>query len=87
MLTASASLIKTKVSSYGRRRRPRRRKHAVHATTIDLMLASQELASDVLKCKIHDTEHGLDHRAIETSFDVDILDHAIQPLLLFKNAP
>jgi hypothetical protein len=58
----------------------------VHATTIDLMLASQELASDVLKCKIHDTEHGSDHRAIETSFDVDVLDHAIQPLLLFNNA-
>jgi hypothetical protein len=29
--------------------------NATHATTIDLMLASQELASDVLKCKIHDT--------------------------------
>jgi hypothetical protein len=42
----------------------------VHATTIDLMLASQELASDVLKCKVYDTEHGSDHRAIETSFDV-----------------
>jgi endonuclease/exonuclease/phosphatase family metal-dependent hydrolase len=60
---------------------------ATHATTIDLMLASQELASDVLKCKIHDTEHGSDHRAIETSFDVEVPDHATQPRLLFKNAP
>jgi hypothetical protein len=51
------------------------------------MLASQELASSVLKCKIHDTEHGSDHRAIETSFDVDIPEHATQPRLLFKNAP
>jgi hypothetical protein len=58
-----------------------------YATTIDLMLASQELASSVLKCKIHGTEHGSDHRAIETSFDVDIPDHASQPRLLFKNAP
>jgi hypothetical protein len=60
--------------------------NATHATTIDLMLASQELASDVLKCKIHDTEHGSDHRAIETSFDVEVPDHATQPRLLFKNA-
>jgi hypothetical protein len=59
---------------------------ATYATTIDLMLASQELASDVLKCKIHDTEHRSDHRAIETSFDVEVLDHATQPRLLFKNA-
>jgi hypothetical protein len=61
--------------------------NASRATTIDLMLASQELASSVLKCKIHDTEHGSDHRAIETSFDVDVPDHAIQPRFLFKNAP
>jgi hypothetical protein len=61
--------------------------NATHATTIDLMLASQELASDVLKCKIHDTEHGSDHRAIETSFDVDVPEHTTQPRLLFKNAP
>jgi hypothetical protein len=61
--------------------------NGIHATTIDLMLASQELASSVLKCKIHDTEHGSDHRAIETSFDVDVPEHTIQPRLLFKNAP
>jgi hypothetical protein len=60
--------------------------NASHATTIDLMLASQELASSVLKCKIHDTEHGSDYRAIETSFDVDVPDHATLPRLLFKNA-
>jgi hypothetical protein len=51
------------------------------------MLASQELASDVLKSKIHDTEHGSDHYAIETSFDVEVPDHATRPRLLFKNAP
>ena len=61
--------------------------NTTHATTIDLMLALQELASDVLKCKIHDTEHGSDHRAIETSFDVEVADHATQPRSLFKNAP
>jgi hypothetical protein len=61
--------------------------NGIYATTIDLMLASQELASSVLKCKIHDTEHGSDHRAIETSFDVDVPEHTTQPRLLFKNAP
>jgi hypothetical protein len=58
----------------------------VHANTIDLMLSSQELASDVLKCKVYDTEYGSDHRAIETSFDVEVPDHAAQPRLLFENA-
>ena len=58
-----------------------------HATTIDLVLASQELASVVLKCKIHETEHGSDHRTIEMSFDVEVPDHATQSRLLFKNAP
>jgi len=52
-----------------------------------LMLASQELASNVLRFEFHDTEHGSDHRAIDTAFDVDISDHAAQPRLLFKNAP
>jgi hypothetical protein len=61
--------------------------NGIYATTIDLMLASQELASSILKCKIHDTEHGSDHRAIETSFDVDVPEHTTQPRLLFKNAP
>lgn len=32
--------------------------NTVHATTIDLVLVSQELALDMLECKIHDTEHG-----------------------------
>lgn len=61
--------------------------NATHATTIDLVLASKELASNVLRCKVHDTEHGSDHREIETASDVDIPDHATQPQLLFKNAP
>jgi hypothetical protein len=58
----------------------------MYATTIDLMLASQKLASSVLKCKIHKTEHGSDHRAVETLFDVEVPEHAAQPQLLFKNA-
>lgn len=56
-------------------------------STIDLMLASEELAATVLKCHIHNTEHGSDHRAIETEFDVAPPERHIEPRLLWKNAP
>ena len=56
-------------------------------STIDLMLASDELAATVLKCGIHNTEHGSDHRAIETEFDVALPKHHLEPRLLWKNAP
>jgi exonuclease III len=41
-------------------------------TTVDLVLASADLASSTVKCMIHGTEHGSDHRAIETEFDVSV---------------
>lgn len=56
-------------------------------TTIDLVLASEELASTMVKCVIHTTEHGSDHRAIETTFDVATPDRSTEQRLLFKNAP
>ena len=58
-----------------------------HETTIDLVLASEELASTVMKCAIHVNEHGSDHRAIETTFDVTTPDRAVENRLLYKNAP
>jgi exonuclease III len=56
-------------------------------STIDIILASDELAATVVKCDIHDTEHGSDHRAIETEFDVALPEHHLEPRLLWKNAP
>jgi endonuclease/exonuclease/phosphatase (EEP) superfamily protein YafD len=56
-------------------------------TTIDLVLASEELATSVLKCAIQATEHGSDHRALETTFDVTPPDRATVDRLLFTNAP
>ena len=56
-------------------------------TTIDLILTSEELASTVVKCTIHETEHGSDHRAIETTFDVATPERTTEQRLLFKNAP
>ena len=57
-------------------------------TTIDLVLASDELvATTMVKCAIHGTEHGSDHRAINTAFDVAVPAPKQQERLLFKNAP
>jgi exonuclease III len=56
-------------------------------STIDIMLASDELAATALKCDIHNTEHGSDHRAIKTEFDVALPEHHPEPRLLWKNTP
>src|SRR2546421_1485080 len=58
-----------------------------YETTIDLVLASGELTDSVVKCAIHGTEHGSDHRAIETIFDISVPAPKHQERLLLKNAP
>jgi hypothetical protein len=58
-----------------------------YETTIDLVLASEELTDTTLKCTIHKTEHGSDHRAIETVFDISVPVPKQQERLLLKNAP
>ncbi|EGU73337.1 hypothetical protein FOXB_16153, partial [Fusarium oxysporum f. sp. conglutinans Fo5176] len=55
--------------------------------TVDLVLTSADLAFSTVKCMIHGTEHGSDHRAIETEFDVSVPAHQAQERLLLKNAP
>ncbi|KAF4971651.1 hypothetical protein FSARC_1584, partial [Fusarium sarcochroum] len=56
-------------------------------TTVDLVLASADIASSTVKCMIHDTEHGSDHRAIETEFDIFVPVPHVRDRLLLKNAP
>ncbi|KAF6527839.1 hypothetical protein HZS61_008141 [Fusarium oxysporum f. sp. conglutinans] len=58
-----------------------------YETTIDLVLASEELADANIKCAIHGTEHGSDHRTIETVFDISVPAPKQDERLLFKNAP
>ena len=58
-----------------------------YETTIDLVLASKELADTVLRCAAHDTEHGSDHRMIDTVFDSSVPVAQQQERLLLKNAP
>lgn len=41
----------------------------------------------MIKYAIYATDHGSDHQAIETVFDVLALMHRDQERLLFKNAP
>ena len=56
-------------------------------STIDLVLGSAELADQLLKCRIHPCDHGSDHRAIETPFDIAVEDRPNDTRFLYKNAP
>ena len=58
-----------------------------YETTIDLVLASEELKDAVVKCTLYGTEHGSDHRTIESVFDISVPAPRLQERLLFKNAP
>ena len=56
-------------------------------TTIDLVLASAELADSVVKCAVYGAKHGSDYRTIETVFDTLVPVPKQQDRLLLKNAP
>ena len=57
-----------------------------NSTTIDLDLATGELRDTMIKCRTLKTEHGSDHRSIETVFDIAGSSPTHQDRLLFKNA-
>lgn len=56
-------------------------------STIDLVLASEELREATVKCRVYKTDHGSDHRTIETNFDISVPVPRQQERLLLKNAP
>jgi hypothetical protein len=56
-------------------------------STIDLVLASENLTDSMTKCAILGTDHGSDHGAIETAFDAPWPIPKYQERLLLKNAP
>jgi exonuclease III len=56
-------------------------------STIDLVLASENLTQSMVKCAIYGTEHGSDHRAIDTVFDAPWPAPQHPERLLLKNAP
>ncbi|KAJ5297274.1 uncharacterized protein N7443_008167 [Penicillium atrosanguineum] len=56
-------------------------------STIDLVLASDKLTDSMLKCGVHGTEHGSNHRTIETVFGAPWPAPRQLERLLLKNAP
>ncbi|KAJ5766661.1 uncharacterized protein N7511_004277 [Penicillium nucicola] len=56
-------------------------------STIDLVLASENLTESMAKCALLDTDHGSDHCAIESVFDTQWSGPRHQERLLLKNAP
>ena len=56
-------------------------------STINLILKSENLYSTKIKYDIYDTEHGSDHRAIETILNIEIPEIQQQNRYIFKNAP
>ncbi|EJP60699.1 reverse transcriptase [Beauveria bassiana ARSEF 2860] len=57
-----------------------------HESTIDLVLASGELAEGVIRCGLYKTDHGSDHCTIDTVFDAAVPAMEQPKRLLFKNA-
>ena len=57
------------------------------ASTIDLVLVSQNLANTMIHCKINDTDYSSDHLAIISVFDIEISAQMRRERLLFKEAP
>jgi hypothetical protein len=55
--------------------------------TIDLVLASEELADVNIRYAIYNIEHGLDHHIIEMVFDISVPVSKQEERLLFKNTP
>lgn len=43
-----------------------------HESTVDLVLVSEGLTDGLIKCGTHGTEHGPDHRTLETVFEMDM---------------
>jgi hypothetical protein len=58
-----------------------------YETTIDLVLASEELTASTIRCSIYETKHGADHQVVETVFDVSVPTPQRQEQVLLKNAP
>jgi Endonuclease-reverse transcriptase len=57
------------------------------ASTIDLMLTSPILTEWKMHCDLHPTRYGSDHRAIDSTFALDIPHESDEPRLNFNEAP
>ncbi|KAF9729205.1 hypothetical protein PMIN01_12895 [Paraphaeosphaeria minitans] len=57
-----------------------------HSSTIDLILVTQELASEIQRCTTDSMAHGSDHLAICTEFAIDLTHEKGTPRKLWKKA-
>lgn len=55
-------------------------------STIDLIMTTSRLFSEWIVCCTHETEHGSDHLAISTQFQVDLPKVIMALRRLYKNA-
>ena len=55
-------------------------------STVDLTLASEELAAEMIRCTTYEIEHGSDHLAIESVFDIEPPVRAVEQKLFLRNA-
>ncbi|KZL80724.1 putative transposable element [Colletotrichum incanum] len=56
-------------------------------STIDLVLISENLTRNLVKCRTLTNDYGSDHLAMQTELDVAPLKPGQKPRLLFENAP
>ena len=56
-------------------------------STIDLVLATEDLAGNMLRCRAHGSQHGSDHEAIETHLNLQAPQPTSEPKRLWKSAP
>lgn len=63
------------------------RAQSPHSSTLDLIFTTEKLATEVLICQPHKTQHGSDHEAIESKFSLTATPIKQSPRLLFKQAP
>jgi ribonuclease HI len=57
------------------------------SSCIDLTLATPRLTEERMSCKIYHTEHGSDHRAIDSNFAITIPSPKPEPGLAWDRAP
>ncbi|KAM3537420.1 hypothetical protein ARSEF1564_009660 [Beauveria bassiana] len=58
-----------------------------YESTVDLVLSSEALSQNLVSCRTTNTEHGSDHRTIETTFEMVAAEANIQDRMMLKNAP
>lgn len=57
------------------------------SSTIDLILGTEKLKEGLISCEVSESNHGSDHEAIDTKFEIEFRETVSQPRRLWKSAP